>query len=77
MNNEHANAARLLKALADQGGECTRTQLLNQMQSAADISPYDFLSALDALEKQGKITQSEEHTTVYVRRVKDASQQGD
>ena len=66
MNREHANPERVLKALTDQGGECTRTQLLNQMQLTADISPDTFISALDALEKQGKIRQREEHGTVYI-----------
>ena len=71
MNSEHATEARVLKVLTDKGGECTRTQLLNQIQSAADISPDVFVSALAALEKQRKIRQREEHGTVYVRQVKD------
>ncbi len=76
MHNEHTQPAdsypeRLLNALRDKGGECTRTQLLNQIQSAADISPYNFISALDALQTQGKITQREEHGTVYITRVDD------
>lgn len=63
------NEQLVLAALADKDGECTRTQLLNQIQSDADISPYDFISALDTLEEQGEISQREERGTVYVRRL--------
>ena len=67
MNNAH-NTARILDALTAHGGECTRTQLLNRIQSVTDISPYNFILALDTLQAQGKITQREEHGTVYVKR---------
>lgn len=58
----------ILKALTDRGGECTKTQLLNQTLHImdTDMPPYNFFSALDALEKQGKINQREEHGTVYI-----------
>ncbi len=77
MNREHATQERVLKALTDKGGECTRTQLLNQIHSAADISSQTFVSALAALEKQRKIRQWEEHGTVYVRQMKDAHRHGE
>ena len=59
----------VLAALKHIGVECTRTQLLNKIQLKTDISPYNFISALDALEKQGRITQWEEHGTAWVSSV--------
>ena len=67
MSNAH-NTARVLDALTAYGGECTRTQLLNRIQSVTDISPYNFILALDTLQAQGKITQREERGTVYIKR---------
>lgn len=61
--------ACILNALTDKGGECTRTQLLNQIQLTTDISPYNFVSALDTLKKQGKIIEWEEHGTMYITRM--------
>ena len=58
----------LLEALTDKGGECTRTQLLNQMQSKTDISPYTFISTLDALQRCGEIDQWEEYGIMYIRK---------
>lgn len=65
---DQADQKCILKALTDRGGECTKTQLLNQIQfhMDTDISPYNFVSALAALEKQGEIHQREEDGIVYV-----------
>lgn len=61
--------ACILNALTDKDGECTRTQLLNQVQLTTDISPYNFVSALDVLKKQGRIIEWEEHGTLYIARM--------